>query len=66
MGKVTLSLPLRKWGAKIFVVFKSFGYQIAANWTLSKLASSHNPPRAYYALCAKSLLVANLKTPSSM
>jgi hypothetical protein len=23
---------LKKWGAKIFAVFKSFVYQIAANW----------------------------------
>jgi hypothetical protein len=31
-------LRLKKWGAKIFVVFESFVYRIAAKWSLSQLA----------------------------
>ncbi|MGO9374567.1 MAG: hypothetical protein ACLQBD_21060 [Syntrophobacteraceae bacterium] len=33
-------LILEKWSVKIFAIFESFVYRIAADWTLSKLARS--------------------------
>ena len=39
--KVNTALPVvEKWNAKIFAVFESFVYRIAATWTLSTLARS--------------------------
>jgi hypothetical protein len=48
--KTTL-LALEELGAKIFAVFESFVYQIAASWTVSKLASKvrqRHPPPSFF------------------
>jgi hypothetical protein len=36
-------LVLEKYGAKIFAVFESFVYRIAANWRFSKLSQKVLP-----------------------
>jgi hypothetical protein len=41
-------LVLEKCGAKIFAVFESFVYRIAANWPLSKLAQKVLPALKCY------------------